>query len=192
MKHLKKFEELNKDTYLSAANKLRAKGHENRAENLEDHAKKIIVSDDELTYYKTIRNAGSNLSIKVTNPKFITGKITDIEVSREPHKTYSKPDRSVKDRILGKNKNDVATLQYYNLFLDITFSNGDFFKIPFGVEHLQEFFGGGYPTLMFETRRDAVKFVKLCNDKINEYTKKSNFYRPMDTNILRANDFYKE
>ena len=191
MKHLKKFEELNKQTYLSAADKLRNKGHDSRAKDLEDHASKIIVSDDELTYYRTIKNYGGGVS-KVTNPKLITGKITDMNITKEPYHTYSKPSRTLKDRVFGDNKDDIKTLEYYELFLDIKFSNGDNFKLPIGIEHLQEeFFGDGYETLIFSSRRDAVKFVKLCNDKINDYKKSSNFYRPMEVKLLNVNDFYK-
>ena len=118
MKHLKKFEELNKQTYLSAADKLRVKGHDSRAKDLEDHASKIIVSDDDFVYYKNIANSG-----KVTIPKLITGKITDMNITKEPYHTYSKPSRTLKDRVFGDNKDDIKTLEYYELFLEVIKSN---------------------------------------------------------------------
>jgi len=41
MKHLKLFEELNPETYASAASKLKEKGHERRAKELFDHSIKM-------------------------------------------------------------------------------------------------------------------------------------------------------
>ncbi len=187
MKHLKKFEELNKSTYLSAADKLEDKGHTNRANSLRDYAKDIIVSDDDFTFY-------INRGHSTVNPKVIVAKITDIKIDKEPISHKSAPKRTVVDRLKGRNKDEVTTLDHYNLNLEVKFSDGTKFEKNIGVEHLQEIYGGQprISSIKFTTRKDAVKFINICNEYIKNNTKKGSFYAPVDIKYLSVNDFYKD
>lgn len=184
MKHLKKFEELNKSTYLSAASKLLASDHKNRAKALTDFASDMIVSDDDFTFYV-------NRGHSTVNPKTIVAKITDIEIERRPKTHWSKPDRTFIDKVRGRNNKEVEVTDYYNLSLHVKFSDGSFYIKEIGTEHLQEDLNDRIHHIIFTTRKDAVKFVKLCNDYIKENTKKHNFYAPVTIKYLNVNDFYR-
>lgn len=186
MKHLKKFEELNKATYLSAADKLSTKGHKNRANALRDYAKDIIVSNDDFTFYV-------NRGHETVNPKIEVAKITDIEIEKLPISYKYRPERSFSDKIMRRNKEENEVLDHYNLILVVKFSNGKVYKKEIGTEHISEVFGGSreeWLPIIFTTRQDAVKFVRICNAKIDELLKHS-FYKPMDVKPLNVNDFYK-
>lgn len=187
MKHLRKFEELNKGTYLSAADKLQSKGHVNRANKLKDFAADIIVSDDDFTFY-------INRSHSTINPKNIVAKITDIHINRIPVKYSTEPNRTLMDKIKGRNKENTETLDHYNLSIEVKFSDGTVFQRAIGTEHLQELYGGSsiINSIIFTTRKDAFKFVNICNEYIKNNVKKHSFYSPVTINYLKVNDFYRD
>lgn len=197
MKHLKKFEELNKSTYLSAADKLQDKGHVNRADKLRNFASDIIVSDDNFTFYINRSHSTGFRTLflnKNLNPKLLVGKITDIHINKVPNVQTSEPKRSLIDKFKGRNIDNIEVIDSYNLELEVVFSNGITFNKNVGVEHLQETFTPEetISDIIFETRADALKFVRICNDYIKNNTKTHSQYAPVDIKYLKVNDFYKD
>ncbi len=186
MKHLKKFNELNKETYVSAIDGLEKKGHNKRAHVMKDYIKDRVVSDDEFKFY---RNRGA----KTVNPKIMVAKIEDIKIIKTPNRKAYKPKRSIVDRLKGDNKEEKFITESNSLSLVVKFTNGEVFKKDIGVEHLQEFFGGeaglDSEPILFTSRKDAVKFTNICNEKIEELKNK---HFPVSVNKLIVNDFYRD
>lgn len=184
MKHLKKFEELNKSTYLSAADTLQDKGHINRSDKLRKFASDIIVSDDDFTFYL-------NRSHSTVNPKMLVAKITDINVNKVPNIITSEPNRSIIDKFKGRNTEDVEVIDSYNLELEVIFSNGVTFNKNVGNIY-KRLNNEASSNIIFETRADALKFVRICNDYIKDNVNIHKKYAPVDVEYLNVNDFYKD
>jgi len=208
MKHIKKFNELNRSTYLSASNKLRDKGHINRSLNLRDHASNIS-SEDEFTFYRVSMPQWTKEDFL---KNILVSKIKDIVLLKIPEKItstdYSKTNnRSLIDKISGRNKEGVVSSStlFNNVSIKVTFDNGEVYLKNVGKEdeindttYLQAelpefgdaFFGGSDSRerermgIIFTRRKDALKFVKICNDKIKEFTGEKRF--------LNVNDYYKD
>lgn len=160
MKHLntfKVYEELQKSTYTNAAEMLAKKGHSKRADNLKKHADSVEIKDAEFTYYSAPHNT------KVTNPVCFENTISEMKV----------------------NKNDVSKKgdkeKTFEYVLVVSFKKpADTFKIDLSNtgEKLSK------NSVKFQTRKDAKRFVDMCNKFAADELKDVKFTK------LSVNDFY--
>jgi len=160
MKHLntfKVYEELQKSTYVNAAKMLATKGHAKRADNLNKHAASIEIKDASFVYYSAPHNT------KVTNPIYFENVISEMNVTKND--VSKKTDKEKK----------------YEYILVVSFKKpADTFKID--LSNTGEKFSKS--DIKFKTRKDAKKFVDMCNKFVSDELKEVKFTK------LSVNDFY--
>lgn len=182
MKHLKAFEELHRDTYFNAADKFDKAGHTNRADAMRKHAKGIKYSEDEITYYL------KTLGMKTVNPIMKTDTIADMKIIVTPRNEINEPKRSIMNRIKGEKIEPEVKHLGEQYKLEVTMSKGDSFTFYLGFKKM-EFFGGDLDTIHFLDRKEAYKFVKMCNDFIQSEIG-GKIPTDLDIDLLNVNNFY--
>lgn len=185
MKHLKAFEELDRDTYFNAANKLDRFGHNKRAENIRKHASQIKHNEEEFSYYT------SSTYTSVVNPIMKNDTIAKMKIELTKDIKHTEPKRSIMNRIKGDNK-DIVSEHIGDIYkLVVTMSKGDVFDFEICNIKFLEFFFGPKEIIQFKDRKEAYKFVKMCNNFIREEIGKT-IPINAEVNTLNVNDFYKE
>lgn len=183
MKHLRAFEELNRDTYFDAANKLSKSGHTKRADIIRKHADKIKYNDDEFSYYTTTTYTN------VVNPILKIDTIADMKVSITAENEYKEPNRTILNRFKGNNTDPVVNHVADVYKLVVIMSKGDRFEFELGKTKVLEFYGPD-EKIQFKDRKEAYKFVKMCNNFIREEIGKA-IPINLQVNTLNVNDFYR-
>lgn len=201
MKKIKNFknfvnEELSLDTYKSAASKLKEKGHEKRARELEDYAQSfkktlepVTITLDGLDYELT----SGNIVIHNDTPSHINFSIVGNKKLLSPEEAWA--DRNIMDKYLSDRGYipGLIIMDYDDLDKEVRDDFNDYineiqpFIINFDFELKEDEWILNMDGTIIENRRPAVKILRFLKDFGKKHG--GNIKEAIDT--LTVNDIYR-